>query len=84
MLIDFYFFYATRNSYTISNDLVENKQSSQWQLRHAAVPYGPLAGFQCQDGNESCQPAGGACSGVSVHPTDDLQECQPLVADLAM
>jgi len=26
MLIDLYFFYATRNSYTISNDLVENKQ----------------------------------------------------------
>src|SRR3984893_12929367 len=26
MLIDSYFFYATRNSHTISNDLVENKQ----------------------------------------------------------
>src|SRR6202011_379514 len=26
MLIDFYFFYATRNSHTISNDLVENIQ----------------------------------------------------------
>jgi hypothetical protein len=26
MLIDFDFFYATRNSLTISNDLVENKQ----------------------------------------------------------
>jgi hypothetical protein len=35
MLIDFNFFCATRNSHTISNELVKINKSSQWHLRQA-------------------------------------------------
>ena len=37
MLIDFYFFYATSNSYTISKELVENKHVFSIALTAAAV-----------------------------------------------
>ena len=45
MLIDFYFFYATSNSYTISNELVENKHVFSIALTAAAVRDGALAGL---------------------------------------
>jgi hypothetical protein len=45
MLIGLYFFYAVRNSNTISNDLIENKQVFSMALTASGRAPGAIAGY---------------------------------------